>query len=134
MEPGNGYAMTACACDFATSCRKVGGHWKRGNILNDIEAKARAVNIWLQAEVGTLCDKAVSVYAAFGRAELFPDSYLQKFSVLFKEQNIKWEILNGIQKKFDDSRRILRIRWNWKDEGKRNDFKPMLQICCSHWP
>ncbi len=45
--------------------------------MNNIEAKARAVNIWLQAEVGTLCDEAVSVYAACGRAELFPDSSLQ---------------------------------------------------------
>lgn len=66
MEPGSGYAMTACACDFATSCRKVVEHWKRGNILNNIEAKARAVNIWLRAEVGTLCDEAVSAYAASG--------------------------------------------------------------------
>lgn len=76
MEPCSGYAMTACTCDFATSCRKVGGHWKRGNILNDIEVKVRAVNIWLQTEVGTLCDEAVFVYVAFGRAELFPDSCL----------------------------------------------------------
>lgn len=76
MEPGNRFAMTACACDFATSCRKVGGYWKRGNILSNIEAKARAVNIWLQTEIGTLCDKAVSVYAAFGRAELCPNNCL----------------------------------------------------------
>lgn len=96
MEPSNRYAMTACASNFATSCRKVGGHWKRGNILNNIEAKARAVNIWLRTEIGTLCDDAVSAYAACGRAELFPDSCLQKFIVLFKEQNIEWEILNGI--------------------------------------
>ncbi len=82
MEPGNRYVMTACACDFATSCRKVGGHWKRGNILNNIEAKARAVNIWFRTEVGTLCDEAVSVYAACGKAELFPDSCLQDLNVI----------------------------------------------------
>lgn len=82
MEPGNRYAMTACVCDFATSCRKVGGHWKRGNILNNIEAKARAVNIWLRTEVGTLCDEAVSVYAACGRAGVCPDDHLQELNLI----------------------------------------------------
>lgn len=45
VELCDGYAMTTCAWYFATSCRKVTGHWKRGSIDTGIEVKVRARNI-----------------------------------------------------------------------------------------
>ena len=55
VELCDGYAMTTCAWYFATSCRKVTGHWKRGSIDAGIEVKVRARNIWLQSKLQGLC-------------------------------------------------------------------------------
>lgn len=55
VELCDGYAMTTCAWYFATSCRKVTGHWKRGSIDTGNEVKVRARNIRLQSKLQGLC-------------------------------------------------------------------------------
>ena len=55
VELCDGYAMTICVWYFATSCRKVTGHWKRWNTDTGVEVKVRARNIRLQAKLREFC-------------------------------------------------------------------------------